>query len=626
MGDNNYNNTGGGIPFGSSRNTPGENDRDSESMITDALSGVNEQDTSPTDGSSRTDGTDGESAVSTGAYGAAMQQSTADNADGENSFGGAYGSGASGAVPQQNASSEKPVGVPLSGGAYGTDTPLGGAYGSGTSYGSEANKPGSSFSFTGGQPTDKTDKNETARQSAVGGAPGYSYGGGSASSYNGAPYGGAETPPYPGMNAAKSKNRKEKKPPTRKTLVVFGAITLVLCLLMSTASGALSSYITVRLIEAHDKYGSTTTPYKDELISVPTEKPEPEQNDETAQGTVTKAPTEKPEKVTSASSGQKTKGEVYAESVNAIVGIKAEGTKEVTTIFGRTAQAPFTSTGSGFFVTESGYIVTNYHVIENATKVTVTTYAGQAYEAKITGYEASNDIAVLKAEGSFESVKIGDSSSLAVGDDILVIGNALGELSYTFTDGVVSYLNRAITTDSGTVINMYQTNAAINEGNSGGPVYDMEGKVVGIASAKYAASSVEGLGFFIPLNDVKGMINDIIEKGYVSGKPSLGISVQPLTQTMSLRYSLPVGLYVVAVGTDTAASKAGIKAADVITGLDGEAVSGVAELSSALSSKRAGETITLTLYRSGSSRSVTLTLDEYKPSSPRTEYSGVYDY
>lgn len=605
MDDNNYNSiSGGDIPCGSSRNTPGENDRDSESMITDALSGVNEQDTSPTDGSSRTDGTNGESSGSTGAYGAAIRQSTADNADGENSFGGAYYTGAS------------------PGGNYEKSA----SYGSGTSYGSEANKPGSSFSFTGGQPTDKADKNETARQSADGGAPGYSYGGGSASSYNDAPYGGAETPPYPGMNAAKSKNRKEKKPPTRKTLVVFGAITLVLCLLMSTASGAFSSYITVRLIEAHDKYGSTTTPYKDELISVPTEKPEPEQNDETAQGTVTEAPTGKPEKVTSASSGQKTKGEVYAESVNAIVGIKAEGTKEVTTLFGRTAQAPFTSTGSGFFITESGYIVTNYHVIENAAKVTVTTYAGQAYEAKITGYEKSNDIAVLKAEGSFESVKIGDSSSLAVGDDILVIGNALGELSYTFTDGVVSYLNRAITTDSGAVINMYQTNAAINEGNSGGPVYDMEGKVVGIASAKYAASSVEGLGFFIPLNDVKGMINDIIEKGYVSGKPSLGISVQPLTQTMSLRYSLPVGLYVVAVGTDTAASKAGIKAADVITGLNGETVSGIAELSSALSSKRAGETITLTLYRSGSSRSVTLTLDEYKPSSPRTEYSGVYDY
>lgn len=604
MDDNNYNNIpGGDIPFGSSRNTPGENDLDSESMITDALSGVNKQDTSPTDGSSRTDGTNGESSGSTGAYGAAMQQGTADNADGENSFGGAYYTGAS----------------------FGGNYEKSASYGSDTSYGSEANKPGSSFSFTDGQPTDKTDKNETARQSAGGSSYAYSCGS-SASSYGGAPYGGADTPPYPGMNAAKSKNRKEKKPPTRKTLVVFGAITLVLCLLMSTASGAFSSYITVRLIEAHDKYGSTTTPYKDELISVPTEKSEPGQNDETAQGAVTEAPTEKPEKVTSSSSGQKTKGEVYAESVNAIVGIKAEGTKEVTTIFGRTAQAPFTSTGSGFFITESGYIVTNYHVIENATKVTVTTYTGQAYEAEITGYEASNDIAVLKAEGSFESVKIGDSSSLAVGDDILVIGNALGELSYTFTDGVVSYLNRAITTDSGTVINMYQTNAAINEGNSGGPVYDMEGKVVGIASAKYAASSVEGLGFFIPLNDVKGMINDIIEKGYVSGKPSLGISVQPVTQTMSLRYSIPVGLYVVAVGTDTAASKAGIKAADVITGLDGEAVSGIAELSSALSSKRAGETITLTLYRSGSSRSVTLTLDEHKPSSPRTEYSGVYDY
>ena len=233
---------------------------------------------------------------------------------------------------------------------------------------------------------------------------------------------------------------------------------------------------------------------------------------------------------------------------------------------------------------------------------------------------------MIKAEGEFTPVKEGDSSSLAVGDDILVIGNALGELSYTFTNGVVSYLNRAITTESGDVINMYQTNAAINEGNSGGPVYDMYGRALGIASEKYEASSVEGLGFFIPLNDVKSMISDIIEKGYVSGKPSLGVSVQPVTQTMSLRYSVPVGLYIVAVGSDTAASKAGLKAADVITGIDGTSVTGAAELSSVLSSKRAGDTVNVTVSRSGKNLTFTLTLDEYKPAEPRTQYSGVYDY
>lgn len=429
--------------------------------------------------------------------------------------------------------------------------------------------------------------------------------------------------PYPNINSGKKK--KEKKPPTRKTLAVFGVITLVLCLVMSAVSGAISSFVTVQVLENAKNPTGTTTQHADELISVPTDESD-EFPPNTAEPTASsaEAPTESATKQNSGAA--KTKGEVYAESVNSIVGIKCEGTKEVSTFFGRTVSAPFTSTGSGFFITSDGYIVTNYHVIENAKKITVTTYGGQAYEATVRGYEASNDIAVIKVTGEFTPVKEGDSSSLVVGDDILVIGNALGELSYTFTDGVVSYLNRAITTESGDVINMYQTNAAINEGNSGGPVYDMYGRAVGIASAKYEASSVEGLGFFIPINDVKSMISDIIKNGYVSGKPSLGVSVQPVTQTMSLRYSVPVGLYIVAVGSDTAASKAGLKAADVITGIDGASVTGAAELSSVLSSKRAGDTVNVTVSRSGKNLTFTLTLDEYKPAEPRTQYSGVYDY
>lgn len=434
--------------------------------------------------------------------------------------------------------------------------------------------------------------------------------------------GNAPTTPYPEMNGGKRK--KEKKPPTKKTLVAFGIVTLVLCLVMSGISGAISSYVTVSVINARENAQGTTTQGKDELISVPTDGNEAPAGAEVTAPELNEPTTEKT--APSSSSGEKTKGEVYADSVNSIVGIKVEGEKEVETFFGRTAKATFTSTGSGFFVTSDGYIVTNYHVVENATKITVTTYAGQAYEAIVRGYEASNDIAVIKAEGSFTPVSMGDSSSLAVGDDILVIGNPLGELSYTFTDGVVSYLNRAVTTDSGNAINMFQTNAAINEGNSGGPVYDMYGKVVGIASAKYAASSVEGLGFFIPINDIKTMVDDIIKNGYVSGKPSLGVSVQPVTQTMSLRYSIPVGLYIVAVGSDTAAASAGLKAADVITAIDGTSISGVAELSSFLSSKRAGDTVTVTVSRSGQKKSFALTLDEYKPADARTEYSGVYDY
>lgn len=440
-------------------------------------------------------------------------------------------------------------------------------------------------------------------------------------------YTGEGYSPYPNMNGMRRK--KEKKPPTRGTLVAFGIITLVLCLVMSTVSGAISSFITVQVLENSGGSESTTAQKSDELISVPTETDGNDSGELPVSVTqpysdVTETPTESVTRQNTET--EKTKGEVYAESVNSIVGITCKGTKEVSTFFGRTASASFTSTGSGFFITSDGYIVTNYHVIENASEITVTTYSGQAYEATVRGYESSNDIAVIKVNGEFTPVKEGDSSSLEVGDEILVIGNALGELSYTFTDGLVSYLNRAVTTESGDIINMYQTNAAINEGNSGGPVYDMYGRTVGIASAKYEASYVEGLGFFIPLNDVKSMISDIIENGYVSGKPSLGVSVQPVTQTMSMRYSVPVGLYIVAVGADTAAANAGLKAADVITGIDGETVTGAAELSSALSSKRAGDSITVTVSRSGKTLSFALTLDEYKPADPRTEYSGVYDY
>lgn len=430
--------------------------------------------------------------------------------------------------------------------------------------------------------------------------------------------------PYPAANAGR--RQKAKKPPTRRTLVVFGVITLVLSLVFGTVSGVVSSFVAVKVITGDDGSAITTTQHIDELISVPTEA-----NAElpTSAEEPTAAPSAEENTTVAASQNsesKKTKGEVYAESVDSIVGIKCEGTKEVSSIFGRSVSAAFTSTGSGFFISSDGYIVTNYHVIENATKITVTTYAGQAYDAEVRGSEPSNDIAVIKVSGEFTPVKQGDSSSLAVGDDILVIGNALGELSYTFTDGVVSYLNRAVTTESGNAINMFQTNAAINEGNSGGPVLDMYGNVVGIASAKYEASSVEGLGFFIPINDIKSMISDIIANGYVSGKPSLGISVQPVTQTMSLRYAVPVGLYIVAVGSDTAASKAGLKAADVITAVDGSSVTGVAELSSALSSKRAGDTLSVTVSRSGAAATFTLTLDEYTPADPRTEYTGVYDY
>lgn len=220
-------------------------------------------------------------------------------------------------------------------------------------------------------------------------------------------------------------------------------------------------------------------------------------------------PEKEDEPVTEATPQALTKGEIYSEAVHSIVSIKATWTEYYNSIFGTYSQN-FESKGTGFVISRNGYIITNNHVIENGTGITVTDYDGNEYPASVVGRAPSNDVAVIKIDAETLPVKIGDSSSLQVGDDVLIIGNALGELSYTFTDGIVSHLSREVKFEGGVTINMFQTNTAINNGNSGGPVYNMEGEVVGIASAKYASDQIEGLGFCIPIDDVKEMITEII--------------------------------------------------------------------------------------------------------------------
>lgn len=468
---------------------------------------------------------------------------------------------------------------------------------------------------------------------------------------------GEYTPYVPADVPETAGEKKKKSDPVKKKLIVFGAVTLAVCLVMSFLSGALGSFLVLSFYPLKNVGSADNT--SEENVFVPeygdasvTQATNAAQ-EETATGQtevsvtedvlaasaptdsaptdaliteipsagepVTEAPTQAPAEKTM------TKGEVYAGAVNSIVCVEALSRQDYTSFFGRTYTQTYSSSGSGFFVTEDGYIVTNYHVIEGAYEVTVTTYDGTQYPAVISGYEASNDIAVLKVEGSFTPVDIGDSSTLSVGDDVLVIGNALGELSYTFTDGVVSYLDRAVATESGGVINMFQTNAAINNGNSGGPVYDMRGRVVGIASAKYASGSVEGLGFCIPINDVKEMIDDIILCGYVTGKPSMGVSVQTVTVSMSYSYNIPTGCYIVAVGSGTAAEQAGLKTQCVITYLDDTRVSSTDDMAALLSTKKAGDTVVVTYVGSEGTYTVQLVLDEYRPSEARTNYSNVQD-
>ncbi len=437
----------------------------------------------------------------------------------------------------------------------------------------------------------------------------------------------AQTPAQaPAPQTDGGENKKEKS--VKQQLTAFGITMVVICFVMSLLAGAGGAYAMLNFypLISGDKTDKTTEITEGEYYQIPI--PGTEEITSAAPADDTEAPTEdEPEEPTAAPVNEtKTKGEIYAGAVNAIVGVRAESSRQVAGFFGRYSVQTVVSTGSGFFVTEDGYVVTNYHVIEGANAITVSTYDGSTYEATVRGYEEANDIAVLKIEGSFQVSPIGSSAALSVGDDILVIGNPLGNLSYTFTDGVVSYLNRMITGDTGTTIHMFQTNAAINEGNSGGPVYNMQGEIVGIASAKYASSSIEGLGFCIPIDDVIGMIRDIISTGYVTGKPVLGVSVQTITSAMAFRYGIVEGCYIVEVGAGTAADAAGLLASDVITAVGDTPVYSVSDFSAALIGLKAGDTVSVRVRRSGTDLIFSVTLDEYTPGEARTNYSNVYDF
>ena len=306
--------------------------------------------------------------------------------------------------------------------------------------------------------------------------------------------------------------------------------------------------------------------------------------------------------------------EVYNMYVNSVVGITTSGT--TTNVFGQ--QTEFAASGSGFIITDDGYIVTNHHVIEDASSITVSLYDGTTYDATLVGSDASNDVAVLKVDATgLQPVAIGDSDEVEVGDQVAAIGNPLGQLTFSLTVGYVSALDRAIDTD-GTPINMLQTDAAINSGNSGGPLFDMNGNVIGITTAKYSGStssgtSIEGIGFAIPIDDAMAIVNDLINYGYVTGQAYLGITVMELDTTTARYYGLPAGVYVDSVTEGSCSEQAGLQQGDIITGLGDTAVESYTDLAAALKEYSAGDEITLSIYRSGRELDLQVTLDEKLP-------------
>ncbi len=283
-------------------------------------------------------------------------------------------------------------------------------------------------------------------------------------------------------------------------------------------------------------------------------------------------------------------------------------------------------TGTGVIITEDGYIVTNAHVIydsqngyglASAIKVLL---GEDTYEAEVIGYDTDCDLAVLKVdEKNLTAAEFGSSDDLKLGETVIAIGNPLGfDLMNTVTRGCVSGLNRNITINDKSM-NLIQTDAAINSGNSGGPLINKYGQVIGINSSKmsssyYGEASIEGIGFAIPSDEVSKIVDDIMNFGYVTGKPQLGISCQAVTETISQMYNMPMGVYVVDVTENSAAAKAGLKKGDIITAVDGTEVTTSEELTAQKNLHSAGDEIELTFIRNGEEMTATVTLDEMNAS------------
>lgn len=358
--------------------------------------------------------------------------------------------------------------------------------------------------------------------------------------------------------------------------------------------------------------------------------------------------------VVNSKNGQAMTGaELYAANLGSCVGITVSTTS--VNIFGQTTTSA--ASGSGFVLTQDGYIVTNYHVIEDAAKdssvsVEVSFANGDKYTAKLVGGEQDNDVAVLKIDATgLTPVTLGDSDKLVVGEQVYAIGNPLGELTYSLTDGIISALDRLITTSStnannqteSVTLNVLQTNCAINPGNSGGPLMNLYGEVVGIVSAKYSSYSdttVEGIGFAIPISDVQTIITDIMENGQVTDKAYMAIKAGSMTEQMAAQYNIDVtkGVFVYAVEKGGAGEKAGLQLGDVITKLNDTDITSMSDLSMAKKSYKAGDTVTLTVWRGGQEITLSLTFDQ-QPQTTGTEddspnqnqgqqdsYGDLYDY
>lgn len=271
--------------------------------------------------------------------------------------------------------------------------------------------------------------------------------------------------------------------------------------------------------------------------------------------------------------------------------------------------------GSGVIITEDGYILTNHHVIEGATNISITLRNGETYPAELIGLDEQLDVALLKVEAtSLSAASIGTSSDLVVGQTVVAIGNPLGQLGGTVTDGIISALDRNITLN-GETHNLLQTNAAVNPGNSGGGLFDAQGNLIALVVAKSGGENVEGIGFAIPIDDVLAILDDLKEHGYVTGRVSLGLSIVDINSNqMAWMYRVnELGTYIYSLTADSSAAQAGLQPGDRIVSVNGTEIGSYDDLKALLETVSVGDELTFVVSRSGQTLEIPVIAGEYVP-------------
>ncbi len=404
-----------------------------------------------------------------------------------------------------------------------------------------------------------------------------------------------------------------QKPPRRKAAHVIGLVAafLAVAILFSAMTGTVV-YLALKGSPLQGKFALPTLPAVSEPSGETTTLPRETKTPAESGGTVDKAPQDKNFSIGDAAAksdpNKQTLSiiEIAALGKPAVVAINTETL--VSTPFGETGLIP--AAGSGFIISKDGYVVTNHHVIAGAKTISVVLDNGDAYKASLVGADTLNDLAVLKIDGqNLPTVVLGSSADLDVGELAVAIGNPLGELSGTVTAGIISALDREINID-GQKMYLLQTDAAINAGNSGGALFNSFGEVIGINTAKNAGTGIEGLGFAIPIDHAKPIIENLIRNGSVVGPPRIGVYTQDIDDQMATQYNLPVGVYIAQVEPGSPAEDAGLVKGDVIIATNGQETLTTDAINQIKNKLSPGDRVELTVVRNGQQINITVVLGE----------------